>query len=73
MNIQHDAYKSLVQNILSKLERLRTFALNNEEDIQVCTYTLTYLCKRGIAQRRLYERSILDTTEETSGDKVYKS
>jgi hypothetical protein len=73
MTIQHDAYESLVQDILSKSERLRVFAPNNEEDIRVGTYTTTHLRKRGIAQRRLYERSILDRKEETGGDKVYKS
>jgi hypothetical protein len=73
MTIQHDAYESLVQDILNKSERLRVFAPNNEDNIRVGTYTPTHLRKRGIAQHRLYERSILDTKEEIGIDKMYKS
>ncbi|KAF2797566.1 hypothetical protein K505DRAFT_358267 [Melanomma pulvis-pyrius CBS 109.77] len=73
MTIQHDAYESLVQEILGKSEQLSVFSPNNEQDVQVDTYTLTHLRKRGIAQRRLYERSVLDTNDEAGGDKVYKS
>jgi hypothetical protein len=73
MTVQHDAYESLVQDILSKSERLRVFAPNNENDTLVDAYTQSHLRKRGNAQRRLYARSILDTTEDASEDRVYNS
>ena len=73
MTIQHDAYEGLVRNILDKSEQLRVFAPNNKEDVEVDTYTPTHLRKRGIAQGRLYERTILDTNEEIDGDRMYKS
>ncbi|KAF1847270.1 uncharacterized protein K460DRAFT_332087 [Cucurbitaria berberidis CBS 394.84] len=73
MAIQHDAYEVLVRKILDKSDRLRVFSLNDEEDIHVSTYTSTHLRKRGIAQRRLYERDVFGTSEDIARDKVYKS
>lgn len=73
MTIQHDGYESLVQGILCKSERLRVFAPNKGEDFRIGSYSPTHLRKRGVAQRRLYECSIVDIKEETSSDTIYKS
>jgi len=72
ITIQHDAYERVVNDILDQSERLRVFTANNE-DVQLDTYTLTHLRKRGIARRSLYERSIFDKDEEPSCDKLYHS
>ena len=73
MTIQHDAFESLVENILCKSERLRVFAPNNGEDFRVKMSNPTHLQKRGIMQRCLYERSMLNFNDKTGGDTVYTS
>lgn len=73
MTIQHDGYEGLVRKILDESERLRIFAPNNTEDIQLSMYEPTHLRKRSITQRALYERSIFDKTGVVDRDHLYKS
>ncbi|PSN61496.1 hypothetical protein BS50DRAFT_578491 [Corynespora cassiicola Philippines] len=71
MAIQHDTYEGLVRKILDKSERLRVLSSNNEEGLYASVYKPTHLRRRGVMQRCLYERSILNTSEKPSDDQVY--
>ncbi|KAF2123668.1 hypothetical protein P153DRAFT_435751 [Dothidotthia symphoricarpi CBS 119687] len=75
MTIQHDAYEGLVHDILNKSEVLSVFAPDHpghSNNVRLSNYTPTHLRKRGITQRRLYERNLFDT-HEIAKDKVYNS
>jgi hypothetical protein len=71
--IQHEAYEGLVRKILYTSERLRVFAATNNEGVHVAPYLPSHLRERGMLQRGLYERRMLDREEENSGDTMFKS
>ena len=43
------------------------------EDAKISAYIPSHLRKRGLAQRRLYERNFDDTTWTAASDRIYKS
>ncbi len=74
MNIQHDQYKTLVQEILMKSAKLRAFALNNEKAIDFSIENRSHLRRRGEIRRLLYERSMFDSDRMMTGnDMEYES
>lgn len=73
MTIQQDAYEGLVQKILDKSNRLRVFAQNVVDSVNTNAYIPSHLRKRGLAQRRVYERSVGDPTWAAASDRMYKS
>ena len=72
MTVQHDAYEGLVQKILDKSDRLRLFVRNAAEDV-INAYIPSHLRKRGLAQRRLYERNCDGTTQTAASGRMYSS
>jgi hypothetical protein len=73
MTVQHDAYEELVQKILDKSDCLRVFARNAAEDADTRAYIPYHLRKRGLAQRRIYERSVGHMNRAAATDRMYKS
>jgi hypothetical protein len=71
--VQHDAYESLVQKILNKSAYLQVFAQNSVDNVDLSSYFPSHLRKRGLMQRRTYERSVGDTTRDEASDRMYKS
>jgi hypothetical protein len=71
--VQHDAYERLVQKILNKSNHLRVFAQNSVEDVHITAYIPSHLRERGLAQRRIYERSVSDTSWAAASDRIYRS
>ena len=55
MNIQYDRYDYLVENILTKSNRLQAFDPANKSDIDVEFKSPSHLSRRGEAHRWLYE------------------
>jgi hypothetical protein len=73
MSVQHDSYETLVQEILAKSDRLRAFTAHNDEVIDFDIEIPSHLRRRSAIRRLLYERSISDPGELTTGkDMVYK-
>ncbi|CBX97993.1 hypothetical protein LEMA_P094020.1 [Plenodomus lingam JN3] len=73
VTIQHDAYEGLVQKILDRSNYLEVFAQNAAKDVNISAYVPSHLRKRGLAQRRVYERSVGDTIRPAASDCMYKS
>jgi hypothetical protein len=73
MSIQHDSYEGLIQEILTKSERLQAFNTNEDKGINLSIDIPSHLQRRGELRRRLYERSISDLGRLViEKDKVYK-
>jgi len=71
--IQHEEYEGLVRQINDKSdEGRRILTSKNEEYTETSKYNPTILRKRGVTQRRLYERNAITVAEPTK-DKIYKS
>jgi hypothetical protein len=73
MTVQHDAYEGLAQKILNKSDHLRVFAQNAVEAVEISAYIPSHLRKRGLAQRRIYERVVGAMTWPAVNDRMYKS
>lgn len=73
MAIQHDAYEGLVQKILDKSDHLQVFAQNAVDGVNIGAYVPSHLRERGLAQRRIFERNVDDTTRTAANDRMYKS
>jgi hypothetical protein len=58
MTIQHDSYESAVNDILKRSEQLRTFAENNNQELDLMPGPLPWLRRRAQTHRLSYERSI---------------
>ncbi|KAI9683344.1 MAG: hypothetical protein M1829_005414 [Trizodia sp. TS-e1964] len=61
MNIQHDSYETLVENILTKSNKLQAFSPNSAESPIVGTEKPSHLRRRGELDRFLYERGSSDS------------
>ncbi|RYO81474.1 hypothetical protein DL764_009764 [Monosporascus ibericus] len=72
VNIQHDSFEPLIQEILGKSDRLGAFVSNNAEIFDV--RTPSHLRRRGEIRRLLYERGSSDSDGHFTGqDKTYES
>lgn len=72
VSVQHDSYETLVQEILAKSHRLRAFAANNEEAVDLDIEISSHLRRRSEIRRLLYERNSPDPDAlVTQKDKVY--
>ncbi|RYP37538.1 hypothetical protein DL767_002846 [Monosporascus sp. MG133] len=72
VNIQHDSFEPLIQQILGKSDRLGAFVSNSEENFAV--RTPSHLRRRGEIRRLLYERGSSDSGGLVTGqDKTYQS
>ena len=73
MNVQHDSYKGLVQEILAKSDRLRAFTGDEDEAIGFGIEIPSHLRIRSEIRRLLYECGISDPDGSiTRKDVVYR-
>ncbi|OCK76192.1 hypothetical protein K432DRAFT_428888 [Lepidopterella palustris CBS 459.81] len=73
MNIQHDSYEAFAQEILTKSNRLQSFAQYHEEAMEFKTEIPSHLQTRGQIRRLVYERGSSDSDRLTTGkDTDYK-
>lgn len=75
MNIQHDSYEEIVNEIVAKSNRIRAFVTTDEKEAPCSDIeTPLHLRRRGNFQRLLYERESSDSVEMiTAKDMVYNS
>jgi hypothetical protein len=73
ITVQHDAYEGLAQRILDKSDHLRVFAQNAVDGVEISAYIPSHLRRRGLAQRRIYERVVSAATWAADNDRMYKS
>jgi hypothetical protein len=71
--VQHDSYEGLAKTILDKSNCLRVFAQNSMEGVEINEYIPSHLRKRGLAQRRVYERVVGTMKWAAVNDRMYKS
>ena len=73
MNIQHDCYKAIVEEIISKSAKLQAFAMS-EKTINSNAVNHSHLQRRGEIRRLSYEHSIFDSDRTITGnDMLYES
>ena len=73
ISVQHDGFGGLVQEILTKSDRLRAFTADENESMDLHIEIPSHLRRRGEVRRLLYERGISDKGRLTAGkDMLYK-
>jgi Protein of unknown function (DUF3638) len=70
--IQHDGFRSAVQAICDKSERLSAFALQKTEHLSLPAVADSHLVRRSLSRRRLYQRPHPDCdAQQQTSDLVY--
>ena len=60
VNVQHDSYEHLVEDLLTKSNRLQAFDPASKNDTDIESKSLSHLSRRGEIRRFLYEHWSLD-------------
>lgn len=70
---QHDAFRPLVENILSKSEKLTVFTPNTEEVQSLPPQNDAHLQMRSLIRRQLHQRLVDSVTPPSQSDTIYEA